>query len=60
MTYLKITPIKTNTHLKQSLEYIQNPKKTDDKFLVEGYMCFYDYAYESFNDTLREPLKIMV
>ncbi|MBR1443585.1 MAG: relaxase/mobilization nuclease domain-containing protein, partial [Firmicutes bacterium] len=57
MAYLKITPIKTNTHLKQSLEYIQNPQKTDDKFLVEGYMCFYDYAYESFNDTLNHSLR---
>jgi len=49
-----IKPIKST--LSKALDYIQNPKKTDDKMLVSSYGCSYETADIEFDFTLSQAL----
>lgn len=57
MAYVKIRPIKSDYHLKQSIDYIRNPLKTDNGLLVSSYMCIAEYAHEDFRETLKHSLR---
>ena len=48
MAYCKIVPIKAGVHLKNSLEYIQQDKKTNNKILTDSYGCTFKYAESDF------------
>jgi hypothetical protein len=50
MAVTKIKPVKSA--LKQRLEYIQNPDKTDGKMLVSSFGCSYETADIEFEHTL--------
>jgi hypothetical protein len=50
----KIKPVKGS--LKQAIDYIQNPDKTDGKLLVSSFGCSYETAYEEFNITLSNAM----
>lgn len=39
MAYIRITPIRTGTHLQQSIDYIENPDKTEEMLYISSYMC---------------------
>ena len=39
MAYIKIMPIRTGTHLQESIDYIENPGKTEEMYYVASYMC---------------------
>jgi len=52
MAVTKIKPIKST--LSKALEYIQNPKKTDDKILVSSFACSYETADIEFGFTLSK------
>ena len=39
------------THLKNALEYIQNPDKTEECVLVGGINCLPDTAFEQMEET---------
>lgn len=49
MAITKIHPITTT--LTKALNYIQNPKKTDENLLVDGYGCVPETAYQQFMRT---------
>jgi len=55
MAVTKIKPIKTA--LKQRLDYIQNPDKTDEKMLVSSFGCAYEIADVEFQQTLDRALE---
>ena len=55
MAVTKIKPIKGA--LKQRLEYIQNPDKTDDKMLVSSFGCSYETADIEFEQTLSRAME---
>jgi len=55
MAVTKIKPIKTA--LKQRLEYIQSPHKTDEKILVSSFGCSYETADIEFELTLSKALQ---
>jgi hypothetical protein len=57
MAVTKIKPVKANVAVKNSVEYILNPDKTDGKMLVSSYGCSYETAYEEFNITLSQALE---
>ena len=52
MAVTKIKPVKNG--LRQRIEYIQNPAKTDGKMLVSSFGCAYETAYAEFNLTLSK------
>jgi hypothetical protein len=54
MAVTKIKPVKST--LKQRLEYIQNPAKTDEKMLVSSFGCSYETADIEFRHTLSKAL----
>ena len=54
MAVTKIKPVKSA--LKQRLEYIQNPAKTDGKMLVSSFGCSYETADIEFEMTLSNAL----
>ena len=54
MAVTKIKPIKNA--LKQRIEYIQNPDKTDEKLLVSSFGCAYETADIEFEHTLSKAL----
>ena len=54
MAVTKIKPVKSA--LKQRLEYIQNPEKTDGKMLVSSFGCSYETADIEFEQTLSRAL----
>lgn len=54
MAITKIKPIKST--LKQALDYIQNPDKTDEKMLVSSFGCSYETADIEFAFTLSQAL----
>jgi len=54
MAVTKIKPIKST--LSKALEYIQNPKKTDDKMLVSSFACSYETADIEFDFTLSKAI----
>lgn len=54
MAVTKIKPIKST--LKQALDYIQNPDKTDEKMLVSSFGCSYETADIEFAFTLSQAL----
>ncbi len=54
MAVTKIKPIKST--LKQALNYIQNPDKTDEKMLVSSFGCSYETADIEFAFTLSQAL----
>jgi hypothetical protein len=54
MATTKIKPIKST--LSKALDYIQNPKKTDDKMLVSSYGCSFETADIEFDFTLSQAL----
>ena len=54
MAVTKIKPIKST--LSKALEYIQNPKKTDDKILVSSFACSYETADIEFGFTLSKAV----
>jgi len=54
MAVTKIKPVKTG--LKQRVEYIQNPAKTDGKMLVSSFGCAYETADKEFEITLSQAL----
>ena len=56
MAYTKITPIKTNTHLQQSIDYITNPGKTEEMLYVSSYMCDYRYAAQDFKEIWSQAI----
>lgn len=47
MAVTEIHPITTT--LNKALDYIMNPKKTDDKLLVDGFGCSPEIAFYQFN-----------
>ena len=55
MAVTKIKPVKTG--LKQRIEYIQNPAKTDGKILVSSFGCAYETADKEFDLTLSQALE---
>jgi hypothetical protein len=55
MAVTKIKPVKSA--LKQRLEYIQNPAKTDEKMLVTSFGCSYETADIEFENTLSRALE---
>jgi len=55
MAVTKIKPVKTG--LKQRIEYIQNPAKTDGKMLVSSFGCAYETADKEFDLTLSQALE---
>lgn len=52
MAVTKIKPIKST--LKKALDYICNPKKTDEKILISDYGCSYETADIEFGFTLAQ------
>lgn len=56
MAYIKITPIKEGTHLKNSIDYIKDDKKTNDGLYTDSYMCTYKYAEMDFAMTRRRAV----
>lgn len=52
MAVTKIKPIKST--LKKALDYICNPKKTDEKILISSYGCSYETADIEFGFTLAQ------
>ncbi|MCQ5089467.1 relaxase/mobilization nuclease domain-containing protein [Ruthenibacterium lactatiformans] len=54
MAITKIKPIKST--LKQALDYIQNPEKTDEKMLVSSFGCSYETADIEFGFTISQAL----
>ena len=57
MAYMKIVPIKTNTHLQQVFDYIENPDKTEESVYVSSYLCDYKTAVEDFREIHRLAIK---
>ena len=57
MAYMKIVPIKTNTHLQQVFDYIENPDKTEESVYVSSYLCDYKTAVEDFREIQRLAMK---
>jgi len=55
MAVVKIKPVKSA--LKRSLDYIQDPSKTDGKMLVSSFGCSYETAYEEFKLTLSKAME---
>jgi len=55
MAVTKIKPVKSA--LKQRLEYIQNPDKTDEKLLVTSFGCSYETADIEFENTLSRAME---
>jgi len=55
MAVTKIKPVKAA--LKQRIEYIQNPAKTDEKMLVSSFGCSYETADIEFEHTLSKALE---
>ncbi|GHU79773.1 endonuclease [Clostridia bacterium] len=55
MAVTKIKPVKSG--LKQRLEYIQNPGKTDGKMLVSSFGCSYETADAEFLHTLSKAME---
>jgi len=55
MAVTKIKPVKSA--LKQRLEYVQNPAKTDGKMLVSSFGCSYETADIEFENTLSRALE---
>jgi len=55
MAVTKIKPVKSA--LKQRIEYIQNPAKTDGKMLVSSFGCSYETADIEFEHTLSQTLE---
>lgn len=53
MAYVCITPIRTNTHLQQSIDYIENPDKTEEMLYIASYMCDTRYAAKDFDEIHR-------
>ena len=45
------------TTLNKALEYIENPKKTDDKLLVSSFACSPQTAFHQFNQVKRNADK---
>ena len=39
MAYIRISPIRTGTHLQQCIDYIENPDKTEEMLYISSYMC---------------------
>ncbi len=54
MAVTKIKPVKSA--LKQRIEYIQNPAKTDGKMLVSSFGCSFETADIEFEMTLSKAL----
>ncbi len=54
MAVTKIKPIKST--LKKALDYICNPKKTDDKILISSYGCSHETADIEFGYTLSQAM----
>ena len=57
MAYMKIVPIKTNTHLQQVFDYIENPDKTEESVYVSSYLCDSRTALEDFREIHRLAMK---
>ena len=57
MAYMKIVPIKTNTHLQQVFDYIENPDKTEESVYVSSYLCDSRTALEDFREIQRLAMK---
>ena len=55
MAVTKIKPVKSA--LKQRLDYIQNPDKTDEKLLVSSFGCAYETADAEFELTLSKAIQ---
>ena len=55
MAVTKIKPIKST--LSKALDYIQNPKKTDEKMLVSSFGCSFETADIEFEFTLSQALE---
>ena len=55
MAITKIKPVKST--LKQALDYIQDPGKTDEKMLVSSFGCSYETADIEFTFTLSQALE---
>lgn len=54
MAVTKIKPIKST--LKKALDYICNPKKTDEKILISSYGCHHETADIEFGFTLSQAM----
>ena len=57
MAYVKIVPIKQNTHLNTVIEYIKNPDKTEQMLYVTGFMCNVDSVPEDFKVIFDKAIK---
>ena len=55
MAVTKIHPIKST--LKQALDYIENPDKTDGKMLVSSFGCSYETADIEFEMLLAQAMQ---
>ena len=55
MAVTKIHPIKST--LKQALDYIENPEKTEDKMLVSSFGCSYETADIEFEMLLAQAIQ---
>ena len=51
MAYIKIDPIKENTHLRNVIEYIQDDRKTRNKTLTDSYKCSFRFVEYEFRYT---------
>ena len=57
MAVTKIKPVKARAALKNAVEYILDPSKTDGKLLVSSFGCSYETAYEEFSLTLSKAME---
>jgi hypothetical protein len=57
MAYVKIKPLKSEKHLQQALDYIQNPKKTEDKIYVSTNLCSAKFAAVQFAEIRKMAMK---
>lgn len=50
MAYIKIKPIKSESHLQQALDYILDTRKTDHRTYIGSYLCSTKYAALQFKE----------
>ena len=53
MAYVRIKPIKTGTYLQASIDYIENPDKTEEMLYIASYMCDTRSAAKDFAEIYR-------
>ncbi len=57
MAYVKLSQIKSEGYLKRAINYILNPKKTENGMNTASYMCSTEYADIEFNEVRKLAVK---